>query len=283
MPGLVAVEGVEPPERVRHQVAADRRALGRPRHLRPASGSPCSASRISAGRWKPPVTTTTGRSPASAAAARIHAPCTPRGPVSSGPAAVSPRTQVEVRGQPLGQPVGRLDLEQVVPERVHVVHGERAAQPSGRPRRSGPRRRRTGCARSASAGCQAGRSMKRTSAPAGTARGQRRPTPGSSRRTASTNRGRRSSVAVAGEDRDRQLVAEQQLVEPVRSCPPGPRPARTRAAAAWMVSATSRAQAGLWCRTPRNVSRHRLSPAAGGGPRAGPAMVAAAPGACCSR
>jgi len=133
-PGLVAVEGVEPTERVRHQVAAAGRCGRESRSLRPGEadrggGAVGGGAELDKCRPVKPAGDDHDRPVPGVGDGRPH----PLGHVGL-PLGVL-RTdrrlaadQVEVDGEPFGEAVGRGDLEQVVPQRVDVVGRERAAQ-----------------------------------------------------------------------------------------------------------------------------------------------------------
>ena len=283
MPGLV-------PGRTR-PAAGTSTAPGSCRRARPPAAPARPATRAAVarraasapGRWKPPVTTTTGRSPASATAARTHARhvLLARGVVLAGVGRRRARRSKYAASRS-GAVVGR-DLEQVVPQRVHVVDRERPRTAARSPRRS----------RSSASAYRLLASGERR-VPRGQVDephlGARPPRPSVS----ATHSGEyaqngahdacvRCAVAVGAEDRDRQLVAEQQLVEPVvevgRSLDQHVRRAQRRRSS----RATSRAQAGLWCRTPTNVAAPSAGQQVPGVVQRLPVRRPCAAATCCSR
>ncbi|MBD2895454.1 hypothetical protein amrb99_43900 [Actinomadura sp. RB99] len=208
--GLVAGERVEPPERVRDEEAAARRALLRRGDLRP-SGAAGAGEGFERGLVEPaghhddrPVPRVGPRR------------ADPRGHVRLARGVVGPRLrfaayQVEVRVEARGQVVG-VDLEQVVPQHVGVVDGELAAQPLG-----GVGVAALGVGVPVAALGERGMPRGQVDEPqlraGGPARVERRPF----RRVVAERRPRRVhplGVPVEAVDRDRRRVAEEQLVQP---------------------------------------------------------------------
>ncbi len=210
--GLVPGEGVQALEGVRHQVAARAGCAFCSRYPRPVF--------LLVGRGDQPqqcgaVESATHHHDRPAAGARPRRPY-PGGHVAL-PGVVAPAgrrvaaQQVEVDRQPLGEPVVRIDLDQVVPERVDVVHAEVAADPADR---VGVPAVRVGVP----VGPLGERRVPRGQvdeahvSPDPPALGQRDPLGGVPAERAP--RGVRPLlVAVVGVDGDRQLVPEQQFVE----------------------------------------------------------------------
>ncbi|OLT21837.1 hypothetical protein BJF79_46595 [Actinomadura sp. CNU-125] len=176
-----------------------------------SSGAGAAARARSAGVWKPPVTTTTGRS-----RRRLGGADPPRHVRLAGgvvlPGFGLAADQVEVGVEPFGEPVRVADLEQVVPQDVGVVDGELAEQPPGR---LGVALLGVGVAVVAvgERGMPGGQVDEPDVGARGAARVQRDPF----RRVAAERRPAPAdavAVPVVAEDRDGRFVAEQQLVQP---------------------------------------------------------------------